>query len=199
MPNDDGLFSQAEVDKIVRDRLGEMKTQRDTARDEAAEFKKAAAALEKDAASLKTRAERADATEAELVKAREDLAAREGRWGNEKALMTVLGDKYDDDVAEVLIRKHAAVEDAPQFAEWAASQATERAGLFGTILGPPAEAAASPGTPSPPIVPSRPAAPAVNAGAGGAPPAGPAIQRGGIASMPDAEWAALKATMGYRN
>jgi hypothetical protein len=199
MPNDEGLFSQAEVDKIVRERLNEMKAQRDTARDDAAELKKTAAALEKDAASLRARAERADATEAELAKAREDLAAREGRWGSEKALMKVLGEKYDDDVAEVLIRKHAAAEDAPAFGEWAAAQAAERAGLFGTLLGAP-QADATP-APKPGAVPApvAPSAPAVNGGAGGAPPAGPAVQRGGIASMSDAEWAALKAQMGYRN
>jgi len=36
MPNEDGLFTQAEVDKILRERLKPEKGKLDTARDEAA-------------------------------------------------------------------------------------------------------------------------------------------------------------------
>ncbi len=198
MPNEDGLFTQAEVDKILRERLKPEKGKLDTARDEAAQYKAELAKVSKSLEAATLKASRADEFEADLTKARGDLEAKQGRWGNEKALMGVLGDKYDDDVAEVLIAKYGRLEDGGDFQAWATEQAESRSGLFGTLLGakpePPTNGAGAPLVPQ--TTPTTPQAPAVNGGAGGAPPPAPAFSPGSIASSPAAEWAATRAEWG---
>ncbi len=197
MPNDDGLFTQAEVDKAIRERLKEMKVQRDDARDEAATSKKALAAALKDAEPLKLKAERSDEFEAQLAKANQTLESERGRFGKVDALRDVLRDKYDSDAAELLIAKHAKAEDAGEFPAWAKAQADERAGLFGVLLGPKADVTPdAPAAPQaqPPAVPGF-APPAANAGTSGTAPA-PAPANVSPASQDAATWAATKQSLG---
>lgn len=196
MPNDDGLFTQAEVDKIVRERLSEMKSQRDTARDEAAAFKKDLAAAQKTAEGLKSRADRADALSEELATLRADTESKSARWSKEKALLSTLGEKFDPDVADVLIAKHGRAEDAGEFGDWLAGQVKAREGMLGMLLGPAEQETPTltPGPPSAPVTPTTPVAPNVNNGAGSPPPPGP--PGAPIYQMDGGQWEQLQREMG---
>lgn len=190
--SDDSGFSQAQVDKIVKERLAEMKAQRDSARDEAAEFKKQLTGVTKERDTLQVRAERADTFEAELTQARQEFESAKGTWSKRDALRGVLNDKFDDDAAELLIAKHSKAEDAGDFGEWAKAQAEERAGLFGLLLGekPAADPSAAPEVTPPQTPPGFAPPPPANRGAKGAPPPGPASVS--VSSMDAGAWAAFK-------
>ncbi len=191
-PGEAKTFTQDDLERVISKRTKSLRA-------DIAEREKTIAALTKDRDEYKVLSEGKDALTQQLKDAEANLQAREGRWGSEKALMGVLGDKYDDDVAEVLIRKHAGSEGAPGFAEWAQAQAEERAGMFGLLLGGK-EAEPTPNAPGglPPKVPATPPAPKVNGGAGSVPPAAPAFTRGGVAGMDADSWASLKAQMGVK-
>ena len=155
MPNDDGLFTRAEVDKAVRERIKEMKDQRDTARDEAATFKKqhAESAKALEAATLK--AERADGFEAQVAEVQGKLDAFKTRSGRESIIRDALGDKYSKGAALGIIGTFAETEDAGEFADYVSAQVESRSGLIGGLLGPATDPDAPPPTASPPPSGSR--------------------------------------------
>ena len=192
--SDDSGFTQAQVDKIVKERLAEMKSQRDDARDAASKHEKAIAALTKERETLQVRAERADTFEAELTQARQEFEAAQGKWSKRDALRGVLNDKFDPDAAELLIAKHAKAEDAGEFGEWVKAQADERAGLFGLLLGAKEEAPPGEQPPPPAAPPGFAPPPSPNAGTRGAPPPAPAV--GSVAQMDAGAWTAFKQANG---
>ena len=203
MPNDDGLFTRAEVDKAVRERIKEMKDQRDTARDEAATFKKqhAESAKALEAATLK--AERADGFEAQVAEVQGKLDAFKTRSGRESIIRDALGDKYSKGAALGIIGTFAETEDAGEFADYVSAQVESRSGLIGGLLGPATDPDAPPtnGEPAPvrqPLAPA-PVAPSVNAGASGpAPVAGPTFGRGQIPNVPASDWNAYRESLGMK-
>jgi hypothetical protein len=194
MPNEDGMFTQAELEKAVRARTAEMKTQRDTARDEAATFKKQHAEAVKASDGFKVRAERADEYEAQVATVRGEFDAYKTRSGRQDVLRDALGGKYSKGAALGLMGEYGETEGAGEFPEWVAAQVAGRSGLIGALLGPAEVPTNGAGTPAPAPAPT---APSVNGGTGGAPPpAAPEFGRGQIASMPAADWAAYKAQLG---
>lgn len=199
----DETFTQAQVDKIVRERLADMKQQRDTARDEAATYKKEHAAASKalDAATLK--AERADAFEAQVAEVQGRFDAFKTRSGRESVIREALGDKYSKGAALGIIGEFGETEDAGDFGDFVAAQVDARSGLIGGLLGAkpdpvPENGAGAPVVPSAPSLPNIPTAPAMNGGAAGTPPAAPAYTPGSYAQAPAAEWASIAAGYGIK-
>ena len=84
-PGEAKTFTQDDLERVISKRTKSLRA-------DIAEREKTIAALTKDRDEYKVLSEGKDALTQQLKDAEANLQAREGRWGNEKALMGVLGD-----------------------------------------------------------------------------------------------------------
>jgi len=188
----EGGMSQAAIDKIVNDRIADIKQQRDDARAQLAERDATIGALKKEAGKLEKLVGAATPLQAEVDTLKAELASQAQGFEQRLAFTGVLGADYDADVAEFVSMRYGRIEgdDRPAFADYLAAQASDASTLVGRLVGAqPAEAEGANGA-------APPAAPTPNRGA--AQPRTPARQSTDVATASATQWEQMRQAAGLK-
>lgn len=118
-------FSQAQVDKMIKDRTAEVREQRNALQkqlnDKAAEF----AQLEKQANGWKAQWEAGQDAGEKLTALQAEHDGAKTTWSRERILLGSLGSSYDEDVAAVVMAKYGKADKPGEFADWYASTGSQ--------------------------------------------------------------------------
>jgi len=193
-------FSQAQVDKMIKERTAEVREQRNALQkqlnDKAAEF----AQLEKQANGWKAQWEAGQDAGEKLTALQAEHDGAKTTWSRERILLGSLGSSYDEDVAAVVMAKYGKAEKPGEFADWYASTGSQLP-IVRAIAPQQQEAAATPATEGsngaePEAPPRSNGAP--NVGAKTSPGPDQPHARGKFRDMDQTNWASTRERYGLK-